>query len=314
MSRWKGHRVAVIAGGKSGEREVSLRSGKAIHAALAGAGHDVVLLDAGVDLPSVLRQERAEVVYNGLHGRWGEDGCVQGLLEWMELPYTGSGVEASAIAMDKVLTKQMAMRAGVPTPAFAVPSKWNADSLVAALEQASIGFPIAVKPNREGSSLGFRRLVDKAALEDWIGALAKSGTPPRSQLVEAFHEGRELTASVLDDEALPLVEIKPKSGLYDYQSKYTAGASEYFCPAPVTPDQREAIQNHAVTVHRLLGCSGATRSDFILDREGRIWFLEINTLPGMTATSLLPKAAAAHGMDFTALVGKILETASLKGM
>lgn len=298
-------RVGVLLGGLSAERDVSLRSGEAIAQALASRGFDVVRIDAGRDVARRLLDERVEVAFIGLHGRYGEDGCIQGLLESMFIPYTGSGVLASAMAMDKVVTKRIFQVADVPVadwrvvPAGEVPS---AASL-------PFGVPCVVKPSREGSSVGVS-LVERE--EDLAAAVAEAARHPGEVLVERYVKGREINVAVLDGEALGAIEIRSSRAFYDYTAKYTAGMTQYVYPAPVTPAEEARLSELAVKAYEALGCQGAARVDFITPPTGDPLCLEVNTLPGMTATSLLPKIAAGRGLDFPTLCERLLIGASLK--
>lgn len=296
-------RVAVILGGKSNEREVSLRTGRAVAEGLRRRGHEVEEVDAGGDWIPRVQALRPDAAFVALHGRWGEDGTVQGVLEILGIPYTGSGVLASAVAMDKVASKRMFEACGVPTPGWQVLGPGEAASAL------RIRPPLVAKPPRGGSTLG----VGVARTPDEIPAAldaARSCEP--EVLVEEFVEGRELTVGFLDRDALPVVEIVPESGFYDYESKYTPGRTRYLCPAPLEPGLEPRVVEVARMAYDALGCSGAARVDLRLDPAGRPWVLEVNTIPGMTPTSLLPKAAAAAGVGFDELVDRMLAGASLK--
>jgi D-alanine-D-alanine ligase len=300
----KHKQIGVLLGGLSGEREISLRTGAAVVKALTEGGYRVVAIDAGRDLADQLRAARIEVAFIALHGRYGEDGCVQGLLEMLGIPYTGSGVLASALAMDKQLTKQILLQHELPTPGYAVCRR--GDDLVQ-LSEAFKHFPLVVKPNAEGSSLGMTIARDR---EQLLSGLKLAQDCDNMVLIEEFVAGLEVTVGVLNDEALPMIQIVPKSGFYDYTAKYTAGQTEYILPAPLPPVLYQRIQQVALDACRAIGCRGAARVDFMV-RDREFYCLEINTIPGMTATSLLPKAAAAAGMSFNQLVNVILEDAGL---
>jgi len=288
-------RVGVLMGGVSSEREISLRSGKAVLAALLKSGVDAIGLDLTSDWAAQIREARIDTAFIALHGCWGEDGCVQGMLEILRIPYTGSGVTASALCMDKALTKAVLQRAGVKVPVD-----------IAIGENGPARYPVFVKPVAEGSSVGLHR-VDNAAGWSALGISDASGW-----LAEMPVNGVEIAVAVLDGEALPPVEIAPKSGVYDYASKYTAGATEYFCPARIPPESMGLCMQRAEDAVRATGCSGAPRVDIIVSDGGEPVVLEVNTIPGMTDTSLLPKSAAAAGMDFAALCMRMLQGASLK--
>lgn len=296
--------IGVLMGGVSAEREISLRTGNAILAALLGSGYRAIGIDAGSDLPARLREEAIEVAFVALHGRGGEDGSVQGLLETMRIPYTGSGILASSLALDKVMTKRVLLQQGLPTPLFAVYRQGDdIDALVATVDN----YPVIAKPVREGSTIGVTIAADAEALRSGIEAAAAYD---KQVLVEEFIRGRETTVSVFDGEALPIIEVVPKSGFYDFESKYTAGQTEYLLPADFPEPIYAEMQQVATQAFAALGCVGAARVDFMVRGE-ELYCLEVNTIPGMTATSLLPKAAAATGIDFGELVQRILEGAGL---
>lgn len=293
-------RVGVLMGGLSTERDISLKSGKAVSRALRERGYDVTDVLVDRSLPTSLLEAGVDVAWIALHGRFGEDGCVQGLLEVMGIPYTGSGVRASAVAMDKAATKQ-ALR-GHPDVDLAT------DALVRRGEPIpeDLPLPCVVKPVVGGSSIGIRKADDREALDE---ALAAALALDPVALVEAFVAGDEITVAVLDGEALPVVAIIPESGFFDLEAKYTAGRTRYVVPAPIDPAVAERAQRAAVAAYNALGCSGLARADFITTADGRAVFLEINTLPGMTPTSLSPMAAGAVGIDFGALCERILDGA-----
>ena len=295
------HRVAVLMGGPSAEREVSLVSGRDCARALRTAGFDVVEVDAGPDLPARLAEIAPDCCFNALHGRWGEDGCVQGLLEWLRIPYTHSGVLASALAMDKARAKEVFRAAGLAV----AESRLACTAEVAA--RHVLPPPYVVKPNNEGSSVGVY-IVHEAA-----NAPPKLGPEmPEVVMVEAYVPGRELTVSVMGDRALGVTEIVTE-GWYDYHAKYTPGGSHHVLPADLPADIAGACADTAVAAHRALGCRGLSRADFRWD-EARglagLILLEVNTQPGMTPTSLSPEQAAHAGIDFPALCRWIVEDAS----
>jgi D-alanine-D-alanine ligase len=298
----KQKQIAVLMGGLSAERDVSLRTGRAIGQALQRCGYQIVEIDAGRDLPAQLERAGAEVVFIALHGRFGEDGTVQGLLELCGIPYTGSGVLASSLAMDKVATKKMLCYHGIVTPAFAELRQGDviADNLP--------DYPLVVKPAREGSTIGISIANDRRALEE---GLAEAFRHDDLVLVEQFIAGAEVTVGVLDGQPLPVIQVVPKGGFYDYQSKYTPGETEYLLPAPLPEATYLALQEAAVRVFRAVGCQGAARVDFMVT-DTDFYCLEVNTIPGMTETSLLPKAAQAAGLSFDELVERILEGAALR--
>jgi D-alanine-D-alanine ligase len=304
----KSKRIGVLMGGLSTEREVSLRTGAACADALAGKGYVVARIDAKKDVARRLLDEGIEVAFVALHGRWGEDGCIQGLLESMFIPYTGSGVLASAVGMDKVFAKQVFAAHGVRTPPYQVFESY------AALERhgftPGFGLPAVVKPSGEGSSVGVAIARDEAALRE---AARRASALKGAILVERYVKGREIQVAVLDDEALGAIEVVPANEFYDYDAKYQAGTTRYLFPAPIPEEQARAACEAALAAHRAVGCAGATRSDLILEPTGALWILEINTLPGMTGASLLPKIAAGRGIDFPSLCERLLLGAALKG-
>lgn len=294
-------KVAVLLGGPSAEREVSLSSGRECAAALRGEGYDVVELDAGPDLYVHLTNCKPDVVFNALHGRWGEDGCVQGLLEWMGLPYTHSGVLASALAMDKQRSKMVFEEAGLPVMESGLFEK---DAVMANHVMTP---PYVVKPNNEGSSVGIY-LVHEAA----NGPPKLSTEMPAEVLVEAFAPGRELSVTVMGDRALEVTDILT-DGWYDYDAKYKPGGSHHVVPADLPADIRDHCLDYALRAHRALGCRGVSRTDIRWD-EARgtagLILLETNTQPGMTPTSLTPEQAAFGGMSFGALCAWLVKDAS----
>lgn len=302
----KSKRIGVIMGGVSAEREVSLRTGAAVLEALLTRGYDAVAIDAAQNLPAQLVACAAQVAFIAVHGRHGEDGTLQGLLEMMDIPYTGSGVLASALAIDKHVAKQMVAAVVTTPPSFLI----DEHSDVPALCQACASYPQVVKPVREGSTLGISIVNDAAELE---AAIAAARRYDKRVLVEKFIAGREVTVAVLNDQPLPVIEVVPAAGFYDYAAKYTAGTTQYLVPAPLSEVTYAALQEAARRCCTTLGCRGAARVDFIVsdDAAGEFYFLEVNTIPGMTKTSLLPKAAACAGIEFASLVELIVTDASL---
>jgi len=290
--------ITVMLGGPSAEREVSLVSGAAVTQALRSLGHTVQELDPRT--PDWTLLAGTEVVFLALHGTYGEDGTVQQRLEELGVPYTGCGPEASRVAFDKVLTKQRCVDAGIPTARFLVLSSPDASW--------PMGWqpPVVLKPVRQGSSVGLQ-FVERVA--DWSAALAESFRFDSQVLVEERIVGRETTVGILGDEVLPLVEVRPKQGGYDYRNKYTAGMTEYFCPAPFDALTTERIQAAALGAFRAIGGRDYSRVDVMVTAEGQPVVLEVNTLPGMTETSLLPKAAAAAGISYEQLCQRMVELA-----
>lgn len=289
-------RVGVLMGGLSSERAISLKSGKAVLAALQRRGWDAVGIDVGRDLVDRLRAEGVQVCWLALHGRYGEDGCVQGLLELLGLPYTGSGVRASAVAMDKITTKRLVR--GVPGIVLA------RDAVVGpGAAMPDLGGAVICKPSVGGSTIGIHIVRDPA---DWPATLASALAEHAEILVEEVVEGDEITVAVLHGGALPVVRIAPAEGFFDFEAKYTSGRTVYEVPASLPAAVCEAAQRAAEAAYRAVGCRGLARADFIVTREGVPVFLEINTIPGMTETSLSPMAAAAAGTSFEALCEELL--------
>ena len=304
----KSKREGVLFGGLSSEREVSLRTGAAVAGALRGLGYDVVDIDVGKDLPARLIAEKVDVAWLALHGRYGEDGCIQGLLEAMFIPYTGSGVMASAVGMDKVYAKEIFVSRGIPTPPYRAFS--SAEAALAEADRLPSPFPVVVKPSREGSSVGVHICKTR---DEYTAAVKEAATHAGTLLVEQFIKGREVQGGVLDNEALGVIEVKAAREFYDYEAKYQAGSgTQYLFPAPLPPDLYARVNAVSLAAHVALGCSGGSRSDVIVTESGDVFLLEINTLPGMTASSLLPKIAAGRGLDFPALCERLLQGASLK--
>lgn len=293
-------------GGKSAEREISLKSGRAMEASLRRQGCTVVAIDLDETVAERLRQEKIDLVVNALHGCGGEDGAIQGLLEILGIPYTGSGVLASAIGMNKVMTKRLLEAQGVPTPKYSV---LRSEHLSAAgFREYPVGLEgtVVVKPSSEGSTIGVTIVRDRGAIEAAYREAFRHG---EEILVEEYIEGHEVTVGILDETPLPLIEIVPKGAFYDFQAKYTKERTEYIVPARFSPEVTKAVQRMALKTHRIIGCRGCSRVDFRIDRGDRPFVLEINTVPGMTETSLLPKAAAAAGISYDQLVAKIVQSA-----
>lgn len=292
---YTGHRIGVLMGGRSSEREISLRSGQAVLASLQRSGFDAVGIDLGQDWCGAIAGAGIDAAFIALHGTLGEDGCVQGLLEIMAIPYTGAGVTASSLCMNKRLTKDVLRAAGLKVPV---------DIPIEA--RGPIRYPVFVKPVAEGSSVGLYRLDSEM---DWQQLQWDGNTA--GWMAEMPITGVEVAVSVLDGRALPPVEVAPASGVYDFASKYTKGATDYFCPARLPPETLRTCMQRAEAACAAAGTSGAPRVDMIVPNGGEPVILEINTIPGMTETSLLPKSAAASGIDFDALCLRILATAGL---
>jgi len=290
-------KVAVLFGGKSGEREVSLKSGSAVLAALQKQGVDAHAFDpAHQPLSDLTQFDRAFI---SLHGRYGEDGTIQGALELMGVPYTGSGVMASSVGMDKWRTKLLWRASGVVTPDFELLTPESDLNAVA----ARLGLPLFVKPANEGSSIGISKVKVADAFEAAYQLAAKADP---LVIAEKFVGGGEFTVGILGGEALPIVRIVPKNEYYDYEAKYLRDDTEYHCPSGLDAAKERQIQQEALKAFNVLGCKGWGRVDFLMDKEGNHYFLEVNTSPGMTDHSLVPMAAKAAGMSFDALVIKIL--------
>ncbi|BCR03965.1 D-alanine--D-alanine ligase [Desulfuromonas versatilis] len=303
-SELKKKRIGVLMGGLSAEREISLRTGRAVLGALQQSGFQAVEIDAGRNLAARLVEEAVEVAFIALHGRFGEDGTVQGLLEILGIPYTGSGVLASSVAMDKVTTKKLLLYHELPTPAFEAYRRGEDQTRL--LDRCR-HFPLVVKPAREGSTIGVSIVRNPEELQRGLSEALKCDD---LILVEDFIQGREVTVSILNGQVLPIIQVVPKGGFYDYQAKYTAGQTEYLLPAPLDGVLYDRIQQMALAAYRVLGCAGAARVDFMV-REKEFFCLEVNTIPGMTETSLLPKAAGHEGISFAELVLRMLEDAAL---
>lgn len=293
-------KVAVLFGGKSGEREVSIKSGSAVLAALQRQGVDAHAFDPATRPLHEL--EGFDVAMINLHGRFGEDGSIQGALELMGIPYTGSGVMASAIGMDKWRTKMIWSAAGIRTPRF---ERVTADSDFDAIEQR-LGLPLFVKPANEGSSIGISKVKQAGGLRAAYKLAAESDPVV---IAEQFIGGGEYTVGILGSEALPIVRIVPKNEFYDFEAKYLRNDTEYRCPCGLDATKELQIQQEALQAFNAIGCSGWGRVDFLMDDAGNHYFLEVNTSPGMTDHSLVPMAAKAAGMNFDALVLEILELA-----
>jgi D-alanine-D-alanine ligase len=303
-------KVAVLKGGRSLERGVSLRSGARVEDALDRLGHEVVPIDVGADLVKRLRAEQPDVAFVAMHGVGGEDGTTQELLEILGIPFTGPAAAACARSIDKVMAKATMRAAGIPTPEFFAFTQTAFRDLGAAdalsdLEGA-LGFPVVVKPSRGGSSLGVKFAASPAEVP---GALVAAFSYDDRVMLERFISGREVAVSVLGGEALPIVEAIPAEGdPYDFEARYEIGRTHFVCPADLSPTERAAITDAALATCRALGCEGFARADLILAADGP-WVLEVNAIPGLTDTSLLPQAAEAAGMSFEDLVTRILDLA-----
>jgi len=300
-------KVGVLMGGLSAEREVSLQTGKAVMEALAGKGYKVLGLDLGTQMARQILEAGIQVAFVALHGRWGEDGVIQGLLEAMGIPYTGSGVVASALGMDKLRSRWIFERHGLPVPPYRVLTPQQAMNWSPGQEGPRI--PLVVKPSREGSSVGVHIVQEEAQLGRALQDAVSFGHPV---LVERYIPGREIQVGILDDRPLGAIEIRPKVQFYDYRAKYTDGLAEHVFPAPLPPSQYQEAMDLSLAAHRALGCEGGTRVDLRLEDGGGFYILEVNTLPGMTPLSLLPEIARGVGIDFPELCELILLGARLK--
>lgn len=309
-------RIGVLFGGISAEREVSLKSGKAVFNALDNKGYNVALLDIQDNVCELLKKEKIEVAFLVLHGGWGEDGGIQGLLEVMNIPYVGSKVMASALAMDKEASKKMFIYHGLSVPQFVVLWKdtFHPDNLknkseggISFIEQ-SVKFPMpwVVKPATEGSSVGVNIVKNPEQILDAVKIAFDYG---ERVIVEKYTKGREIQIGILGDRILGGVEVRPSLEFYSYEAKYTAGLTKYILPPEVDEETYERLKLAGLKAHNALACEGASRVDLILDESNNIYVLEVNTIPGMTETSLLPKIAGLSGLDFTALVEEMLKLA-----
>ncbi|MCA9673070.1 MAG: D-alanine--D-alanine ligase [Myxococcales bacterium] len=302
-------RVGVLMGGLSTEREVSLKSGAAALEALAQRGYDAVELrvDSQVDL--LLREADVDVVFNALHGRYGEDGCVQGLLELMRIPYTGSGVLASALSMNKVKAKELFRLHNLPTPPYYILDRGHRDRI--ADVHGAFGFPVVVKPSGEGSSIGVSLVHD---LEELEAACERAFELDDWLLVERYIVGKEVHVGIVGGRALGAIGITPAGDIFDYTAKYTPGHAHYHVPAKLSPERYRGVLTQALRAHQALGCSGATRVDMIVSDLGNEYILEVNTNPGLTKLSLLPRIAEHAGLSYADLIERILDGARLHGM
>src|SRR6185369_11168740 len=301
----KHEKIGVLMGGLSAEREVSLKSGAAVHKALLARGYNAVAVDVGRDLSARLAEEKIEVAFVCLHGRYGEDGAVQGLLELMGIPYTGSGVLASALAMDKVFAKKIFAASGLTITPYVVFRKGE----IPDLSTLPFGLPVVVKPSREGSSVGVS-IVKTAG--DLPKALESAFSHDSEILIEKYVKGREIQVGILDEKGIGAIEIVPKNEFYDFEAKYTDGMATHIMPAPLPKDQYDELLGLGERAHAALCCSGYSRVDFIVTEGKEAYLLEVNTLPGMTALSLLPEIAQHAGIGFEELVERIIRSAALK--
>ena len=297
-------KIGVLLGGLSSEREVSLASGNAIAQALREKGYHPVAIDVGRDAAGKIQEHGIEAAFIALHGRLGEDGAIQGMLEVMGIPYTGSGILASALGMNKTVSKQVFRSQGLLVGPYEVIYDGDAGKVGAITEQ--IRFPVVIKPHAEGSSVGVSLVFNKEQVAPAVELAFKYGN---EILVEKFIKGKEVQVGILGDRALGAIEIVPKSAFYDYRAKYEKGMSDHFFPARVPEAVYRRALEAGLSAHRSIGCRGYSRVDFIIDESGAPYILEVNTLPGMTATSLLPEIAKGAGISFPDLVEEILRLA-----
>ena len=307
-------RIGVLMGGQSSEREVSLRTGAAVHGALRRRGYDAVAIDVGPTLTRDLQDQKIAVAFLALHGPGGEDGAIQGFLETLGIPYTGSGVHASAVGMHKVTTKTILAAHKIPVPAGTVIKRGEKVPSGTALRSARLRWPVVVKPASQGSTIGVT-IVRKPS--QWSEALELAHRYDREAMVEAYIPGHEVTVSLIGSGegapmVLPAVEIVAPEGFYDFSAKYEKGKTQYLCPAPLSAAITKQIRTLALKTYLVMGCDGAIRVDFRITPRGRPYVLEINTVPGMTETSLLPMAAAQAGIDYDELTERILQSALVR--
>lgn len=304
----KDKKIGVLMGGMSKERDISIKSGKAVHKALIDKGYNSVEIDVGRDIDEVLKKEEVDVAFITLHGKYGEDGVIQGVLEMLGIPYTGSGVMSSAMAMDKGFTKKVLMSRKIATPEFCLIDEEDGEGkmdrnleIVGKME-----LPIIVKPVSEGSTIGIS--IVKVA-EELKEAVETAFRFDNSVMAESYIEGREFTVSVMDGRSMPVIEIRPKSGFYDFESKYNKGKTEFDIPAEIDKELADLMSTMSVDSYKALDCRGAGRVDLMVDKDNKPFVIEVNTIPGMTELSLLPMAAGAEGVSYEDLVEKILISA-----
>jgi len=307
-------RIGVLMGGQSPEREVSLRTGTAVHRSLSRRGYDAVAIDVGPTLYRDLQEQKIEIAFVSLHGPGGEDGVIQGFLETVGIPYTGSSLQANALGMHKVTTKTILAAYKIPVPAGTVIKRGEKVSSGTALRSAKLRWPVVVKPASQGSTIGVT-IIRKPS--QWSEALELAHRYDREAMVEAYIPGHEVTVSLIGSgegvpTVLPPVEIVAPEGFYDFSAKYEKGKTRYLCPAPLSAAITKEIRALALKTYQVMGCDGAIRVDFRITPRGRPYVLEINTVPGMTETSLLPMAAAQAGIDYDELTERILQSALVR--
>jgi D-alanine-D-alanine ligase len=302
LKQLKQKKIGVLMGGLSPEREVSLTSGKAIFDAIQSKGLNAEMIDVNHKIGATLAERKIDLACIALHGTWGEDGTIQGILEYLKIPYTGSGVLGSAIAYNKVVSKEIFMERGIPTAPYQVITAEDRSQI-----KRTLDLPVVVKPADQGSSIGVSIVETES---QWETALDEAFEVSEEILIEQFIEGKLLAVGMNGPQPMPIVEIVPKSGFYDYEAKYTEGKTNYVCPAQLTPEEEKKCNDVSVRVFKALKGRGFPRVDLILD-QGIPYALEMNTIPGMTPTSLLPMAASRDGLEFDDLVIEILKTARL---
>ena len=288
-------------GGPSSEREISLKSGRAVYDALSGSKYQPFAIDVVDEWEEALFQVKPSVAFIALHGKFGEDGTVQSILEEMKMPYTGSGVIASRLAIDKIASRKIFETAGIPVPKYAIIKKPSHE-----FNEKSIGFPMVVKPSLQGSSIGLTIIDNKSQINK---AMDLAYVFDEDIIVEEFIKGDELTVGILDEKPLPVIKIVPNRKFYDFKAKYLSNQTEYLVPAPIEPSDYKKTQELALAAHKALGCKDFSRVDMILGEDGVLRVLEVNSIPGLTAASLLPKSAAVVGLSFRDLCVKIIELA-----
>ena len=305
--------IGVLAGGISSERDISIKTGNNIFDSLKRSGYAVSFIDLKDD-NAINEIKKIDMAFLALHGRYGEDGSVQGLLELLKIPYTGSGILSSALVMDKILSKKIMIMENIPTPDFIEIDLSSGDADIGRMDadiRERIGYPIVIKPNAEGSTIGISCIKSGSGLED---AINEAAAYDKNILIEKYIDGRELTVGVVGKEpvALPMIEIRPESGFFDYEAKYTENMTEYIIPPEMGNSLYKRIQEISLICHKKLSCCGISRIDFILDDNEVPYVLEANTMPGMTSTSLVPMAAAAASIKFDHLIEIILDSVGLK--
>ncbi len=305
-------KIGVLMGGCSSERDISLKSGTAVLTALRELGCDVVAVDItssdNHEIRKIIFENKIDIAFIALHGRIGEDGVIQGILEGLNIPYTGSGIEASRLAINKIMAQSIFKKNGLLVPEHSVLSLYNIDTGESIIDNIK-GFPVIIKPACEGSSIGVTVVENKRQLRDAVKTAYEYG---KEVLIEEFIYGRELTVGILEGNPLPIIELRPKRRFFDFFAKYNKGITEYIIPAKIESNLYKDIQDTAVRAYELLGCDDFARVDFMLDRHNRYYILEVNTIPGFTETSLLPKAAAEIGINFKQLCLKLVELAYAK--